>query len=221
MSVIYLTGLNNMNDNNSVKEHYFCESYDTKGRFISYWHQINEIVKLQHRNILEIGVGNKFVSRYLKERGYNVVTFDAAEELEPDHVGNILNIPFKDNSFDVVACFEVLEHIPYSDFSKALSEISRVSNSHVLLSLPDATRHFRFLIKIPNFSPAEILIPFPRIRKRTNRRVNNDGHYWEIGKKDYPLNRITKAILNSGFKLIMTYRVFEYPYHRFFILKKQ
>ena len=48
-----------------------------------------------------------------------------------------------------------------------------------------------------------------------------DGeHYWEIGKAGYPLNRILEDIERAGFNIIKTYRIFEHPYHRFFILKK-
>jgi len=48
-----------------------------------------------------------------------------------------------------------------------------------------------------------------------------DGeHYWEIGKIDYSLNKIVNDIQNTGFKIEKTYRVFENPYHRFFILRK-
>ena len=47
-----------------------------------------------------------------------------------------------------------------------------------------------------------------------------DGeYYWEIGKAGYPLKRIIKEIQAVGFKIDKTYRVFEYPYHRFFILE--
>jgi len=42
--------------------HYFNEKYDSKSRFISYWHQIYEIVRLRPKNVLEIGIGNGFVS---------------------------------------------------------------------------------------------------------------------------------------------------------------
>jgi len=42
-------------------EHYFKKSYDTKARFISYWHQIDEIVQFNPTTILEIGIGNGFV----------------------------------------------------------------------------------------------------------------------------------------------------------------
>ena len=45
-------------------------------------------------------------------------------------------------------------------------------------------------------------------------------HYWEIGKAGYPLKRIIKEIQAVGFKIDKTYRVFEHPYHRFFMIKK-
>jgi len=48
----------------------------------------------------------------------------------------------------------------------------------------------------------------------------NGEHYWEIGKAGYPLNRIINEIQRAGFKIEETYRIFENPYHRFFILKK-
>ena len=48
-----------------------------------------------------------------------------------------------------------------------------------------------------------------------------DGqHYWEIGKAGYPLSNIIDDIQIAGFKIEKTYRVFEYPCHRFFKLKK-
>jgi len=110
-------------------DHYFKPSYDSKGRFISYWHQINELIKLKPTSILEIGIGNGLVANYLKQRGYNLTTMDIDPRLNPDKVGSVTNIPFPDESFEVVACFEVLEHLPYEQFSKALSEIHRVSKN--------------------------------------------------------------------------------------------
>jgi len=53
--------------------------------------------------------------------------------------------------------------------------------------------------------------------------MNNfdDQHYWEIGKAGYRLGKITKDIERAGFDIIKTYRIFEHPYHRFFILEKK
>ena len=49
-----------------------------------------------------------------------------------------------------------------------------------------------------------------------------DGkHYWEIGKAGYPLSKTLMRFKKAGFKIEKTYRVFENPYHRFFILRKE
>ena len=119
--------------------HYFNESYDVKERFISYWHQIYEIFEFNPKKVLEIGIGNGFASKYLKERSVNVITLDIDRRLNPDIEGSVLNIPIADESFDVVVCYELLEHLPYESFYKALSEIFRVSNSYATLSLPDTS----------------------------------------------------------------------------------
>jgi len=49
--------------------------------------------------------------------------------------GKAQDIPFSDNSFDLVVCTDVLEHIPEEDVGKCLSEIVRVSRHDVLLEV--------------------------------------------------------------------------------------
>ncbi|MDR2260270.1 MAG: hypothetical protein LBE06_04915, partial [Azoarcus sp.] len=63
-------------------------------------------------------------------------------------------------------------------------------------------------------------IPFIRPKPHTF-----DGeHYWEINKRGYSLKTVMNAIKKSGedagFTLEKHYRVFENPYHHFFVLKK-
>lgn len=200
-------------------KHYFRLSYDSKERFISYWHQIHEIVRLRPKRVLEIGIGNGFVSKYLKERRVNVLTLDIDEKLKPDIVGSVLGVPFPDNSFEVVACYELLEHLQYENFYKALSEIFRVSKSYAILSLPDAGRVYHLYLQIPKVGVFKRLLSLPRLKNSIHKF---DGeHYWEIGKNGYPLSRITKDIERAGFNIEKTYIIFENPYHRFFILKKE
>ena len=55
--------------------------------------------------MLEIGIGNGFVSKYLKERKIKVTTVDIDERLNPDIAGSVLELPFAKGSFDVVACY--------------------------------------------------------------------------------------------------------------------
>jgi len=201
------------------QNHYFNEFYDSKNRFISYWHQIHEIIRLKPKRILEIGVGNGFVSKYLKERRVNVLTLDIDKELNPDIVGGVLDVPFSDNSFEVVACYELLEHLQYENFYKALSEIFRVSKSYAILSLPDTNKVYRWYVQIPKIKIFKGLISLPRLKNPIHKF---DGeHYWEIGKDGYPLSKITKDIERAGFDIKKTYRIFENPYHRFFVLKKR
>jgi len=199
--------------------HYFNESYDSKGRFISYWHQIHEIVRLRPKRVLEIGIGNGFVQKYLKEGGLNLTTLDIDQELKPDIIGTVLDIPFADGSFDVIACYELLEHLQYENFYKALSEIFRVCKSYAILSLPDASRVYRVYVQIPKVGVFKRLISLPRLKNPIHKF--NGEHYWEIGKVGYPLSKITKDIERPGFNIKKTYRIFENPYHRFFILKKE
>lgn len=90
------------------RQHYTDDRYDTLGRFVSYWHQINEIRQAQPENVLEIGMGNGFVSSYLRARGLDVVTLDVNPALGADVLGSITAIPFADGSFDVVSACEVL-----------------------------------------------------------------------------------------------------------------
>lgn len=197
---------------------YFDISYDSKERFCSYWHQINEIISFEPEKILEIGVGNGFTSKYLKNRNLNVITFDVEDGLSPDVVGSVLKLPFVYRSFDIVTCYEVLEHLPYNEFPKALKEIHRVSRKHVVLSLPDVTTVYRINMQLPRIRPIKRLINHPF--HRPTQHAFDGEHCWEIGKIGYPLKRIELDIGHASLNIIKTYRVFEFYYHRFFALEK-
>ena len=199
-------------------DHYINPSYDSKERFISYWHQINEIITLNPKEVLEIGIGNGFVHNYLKEKSVKIKTLDIDKSLSPDVVGSVLKLPFTSESFDIVVCYEVLEHLPYSEFPKALKEIHRVSQKHVVLSLPDVTTVYRINLELPRIRPIKKLIPHPF--HRPAQHTFDGEHYWEIGKTGYPFKRIELDIMQSNLNIIKTYRVFEFYYHRFFLLEK-
>lgn len=49
--------------------------------------------------------------------------------------GDIYKLPYKDSSFDLLICTEVLEHL--KNPRKALAELRRVSSKYVLLSVPN------------------------------------------------------------------------------------
>lgn len=50
-------------------------------------------------------------------------------------VGDIYNLPFKENSFDLVICTEVLEHL--ENPVQAISELKRVTSKYILFTVPN------------------------------------------------------------------------------------
>jgi len=49
-------------------------------------------------------------------------------------VGDLREMPYDDDSFDLVMCLEVLEHLP--DPHRGLCELRRVTSAHCLVSVP-------------------------------------------------------------------------------------
>jgi ubiquinone/menaquinone biosynthesis C-methylase UbiE len=68
--------------------------------------------------VLEIGAGTGWQARMLGERGYDVSAIDISSSIyKPDCVWSITeydgkNIPFEDESFDIIYSSNTLEHIP-------------------------------------------------------------------------------------------------------------
>ena len=184
--------------------------------FSSYFFHI-QIKNSNPKRVLEVGVGNGFVTSYLKRLGYDVTTLDILKTYVPDMKASVLKMPFKDGYFDVCLCCEVLEHLPFEYFQAGLDELSRVSKQRVILSLPDSSYHFGLKVVMPSFSLSR-LISLPKFMHK--RHFFDGAHYWEIGKMGYDLSMVIKEIELCELKIINTYKIFENPYIRFFILKK-
>jgi SAM-dependent methyltransferase len=61
-------------------------------------------------------------------------------------VCDVRNLPFKDNSIDVILCSEVLEHI--HNYRKSLAELFRVAKKHLVISFPGHSYIYRVISKI-------------------------------------------------------------------------
>lgn len=120
------------------KSHYCFKNYLSKKRWISLWHQINEIISVGSNNVLEIGPGPSVLKNQLEKEGIEIDALDIDPELNPDYVGSVLDLPFASGSFDCVCAFQMLEHIPYTDSLTAFSEMKRVADQYVIISLPDS-----------------------------------------------------------------------------------
>lgn len=208
-----------MNEMEIEHPNYFSPEYCHPGRMASYGYQIRETLNCKPKNILEIGIGNGIVAYVLKNFGVSVITLDHSEKLYPDVVASVTDMPLDDNSFDVVLCCEVLEHISYSEFEKALREICRVTRKHLIITLPDKGRFYSIAARLPLMSRVrKLCVECPFLMPKEHKY---DGeHYWEIGKKGYRLSHVCKSIETAGFTIVRTYRVPEIHWHRMLVAEK-
>ena len=195
---------------------YFSSNYNDKSRWMSYWYQAREVVNFNPGNVLVVGKGDGLISEYFKLIGIKTTTLDIDKSLNPNVVASVLNMPFSDNEFDAVLCAQVLEHLPFEDFNKALLEIKRVTRSSTVISLPHFGPAIRIFLKIPFLPELKLSL---RLTYPIKHRFKGE-HYWEIGKRNYPLKLIKSEMIKSGFSIKKDYTVFENPAHHFFILKK-
>lgn len=101
--------------------------------------------------ILDVGAGEGSIVERYRARGYDILGVDSAYESEIVRRGDLLALPFEAESFDVVLCLDVLEHVELLSQPKALVEIARVMKvgARLFLTVPNLA-HFhsrvRFLL---------------------------------------------------------------------------
>jgi 2-polyprenyl-3-methyl-5-hydroxy-6-metoxy-1,4-benzoquinol methylase len=98
-------------------------------------------------SILDVGCGEGFTLNRLRENKigeklegieYLQAAIDLGKKTYPDikiTKGTIYDLPYKTNSFDLVLCTEVLEHL--NKPQDALKELVRVSKKYLVISVPN------------------------------------------------------------------------------------
>jgi SAM-dependent methyltransferase len=113
-----------------------------------FYRRIVELVRTTNaRQILDVGCGEGFTMRELREGGVeaamvgvdygpDALAWSQAKGVaqSPLNVADAHHLPFPDNSFDLVLCLEVLEHLP--DSTVGLCELLRVARDCVVVSVP-------------------------------------------------------------------------------------
>lgn len=108
---------------------------------------IGLIAPLSPQKILDAGCGEGFTLQILYELKIGKVlegvdfSKDAVRIAKRRYphlnikTGDIYNLPYKDNTFDLVICTEVLEHL--KNPGQAVSELKRVSSEYILFTVPN------------------------------------------------------------------------------------
>lgn len=171
-------------------QHYQFDNYLDIERWNSYYQQIKECVKHGKMNeVMVIGVGDGIVPLILKHLNpkSHLTLVDYAEDLYPDICCDILELSqhYVRGGVDVVLCCQVLEHLKYDNFTRALEEIRKVlkEDGVLILSLPDGGLTFKLDIKLPKVKTWHV----KKICKYYKKDFRFTGeHYWEVnGSRKY------------------------------------
>lgn len=114
----------------------------------NFYRTLIQVIKpLKIKAILDVGCGEGFSLNKMNENNigeklegidYSKEAISLGKNLFPHlslKTGSIYDLPYKNNSFDLVLCTEVLEHLDNSQ--KGLEEVVRVSKKYILASVPN------------------------------------------------------------------------------------
>jgi hypothetical protein len=193
---------------------YDFQSYVTFERWSSYWYQIVATLRYRPASVLEIGVGLGVTTQVLRGAGVAVTTCDFDPALKPDVVGDVRKLDqlVAPKSVDMVCAFQILEHIPFEDFEPAVAKLAGIARRHVVISLPQWGRPVELRARLLK---NRFTLHFAR-RLYHRKDWKFDGqHYWEVGAKGYPPERIHEA-LSRQLRVLRSYVCPDNSYHYFF-----
>lgn len=137
-----------------IHEQSVKDSFEINRRLLSFKDCINEHKDIN--NILDAGCSKGYLNKINTDK--KLFGIDISKKLLDDiqgytevKEGSLLKIPYKTNQFDLVVCFQVLEHI--EDYQKAIKELIRVSNKYILLSTDFVTKSDRIFSRDPLKNP--------------------------------------------------------------------
>lgn len=203
---------------------YFNEAYFDKYQLFSLSEQIHLLYKytkvISQPSILEVGKGNGFVSDFFKKAGYACQTFDINKNLEPDIVGNILElnqlIEIRPN---IILCSEVLEHIPFDMFEKSLEQLSATTQEYVIITLPEFKKFFgvNMQIRFPRLK----VFSLPLFIKIKGNKALGSGHFWELDYDEKSKKDNIEQIIEKYFSIVDKGIFHTAPNHNYYVLKKR
>jgi SAM-dependent methyltransferase len=186
-------------------------------RLASYRQQLLYALAHRPRAVLLVGKGDGLVVDLLRQSGVKVVVLDLERTLRPDVLGTVEQLPFAPGAFDLCLCCQVLEHLPFERFGAVLAELRRVVRGRLVLSLPDVRRFVSLRFSLLGLRlDWQASLPRWRCQAISRERLEELGHYWEIGFLGYDNPKVVQAVRQSGWRVLETRRVPDLPWHTFF-----
>jgi len=177
-----------------------------------YYFIVKEVINLEPENILEIGPGNEVVKNCLKKFVKDYKTMDINSKLKPDILSDLREFkPELKEKFDCIICAEVLEHMPFDDFERNLTNIYNylIKGGKAIITIPH--RKARLMIITPISYQKPFLIDLPRWIKSSpksfyqqviKKRIWIDPHHClEIGDGRIKRKDIENVFRKVGFEI--------------------
>jgi len=105
------------------------------------------LLKGTNRTALDVGCACGYSSQVLSQLGYRTVAIDLSKwgvkQAKKNKNGDFVvcdaqaNLPFKEGSFDLVTCFDVLEHLEFPE--SALMQMLRICTGALVCTTPNGT----------------------------------------------------------------------------------
>lgn len=106
---------------------------------------LSELKSLKPETILDVGCGTGYITSIMSNEldstvigcgmDTNRISFARGNFGQEVIIADITQLPFRDNSFDVVVASEIIEHIHCTE--AALTEIERVARKNVVITVPN------------------------------------------------------------------------------------
>jgi SAM-dependent methyltransferase len=144
--------------------------------------------------ILDAGCGNGVYETELRRRRHRgrVVALDLSLGMRPTVVGDIANLPFPDQAFDIVLAMHMLYHVP--SIPKAVAELRRVlKHGGTLLAATNGHRHVQEIHRLVDHA-AEAVAGRPRTRRQLSFTLENGAAQLEAAFADVRRIELPKAV---------------------------
>lgn len=174
------------------------------------WFQVHLLKDLDVHKVLEVGPQLGLVSAMLANAGYEVTTLDTTSNAPGRGTGaqviaDITEVrPELLAGHDAIICCEILEHIPWSGVGRVLTCFAASGVPWLLVSVPYAAFQLGFSFYLNRFVCRKRSF-FKKLHfLNTFQRPSDDGwapHKWEIGYKDYSVERFKSLITEAGYEV--------------------
>lgn len=168
----------------------------------------DSFIQLNNLTVLDIGSSTGIITNYFSKKVKKIVGIDIDQKAinfatknnknknASYKVSDAMKLPFKDNTFDLVLCMHVYEHVP--DSQKLFNEIYRVlkKNGVCYLAAQNAAWPIEPHYNLPflSYLPKKFADFYIKIFTNKKEYYEHPAHYWKLKKM---LNKFTIIEYNN------------------------